>query len=113
MNTPITFNGILIVFGTVVAIVAGITAIIAVVKWINSIHDKFQHWDEQDMKIEQLQTDINAKLQDIKTEQYVLTSCMVAVLDGLHQLGANGKVTQARESLDEYMIKATHEMKKD
>ena len=111
MNTPITFNDILFALGILVAIVAGITAIIAVIKWINNAHDRAQKWDNYETEIGELKTDINAKLQDIKAEQYVHTSCMVAVLDGLQQLGANGKVTQARETLDEYMNRATHEVK--
>lgn len=109
MNTPITLNGILLTLGTIAAIVAGITAIYAVVKWINANHDRCQKWDSYEMKIEELQTDINEKLQQIRTEQYVLTDCMSAVLDGLHQLNCNGKVTEARSSLDEYLNKRAHE----
>ena len=109
MNTPITFNGILGALAIIVAIVAGIAAIIAIVKWINNAHDRAQKWDNYGMKIDELQTDINSKLQQIRTEQYILTDCMSAVLDGLHQLHCNGKVTEARSSLDEYLNKRAHE----
>ena len=110
MNTPITFNGILIVFGTIVAIVAGITAIIAVIKWINAYHDRCQKWDSYDMKIEDLKKDINGSLREIKDEQYVLTNCMLAVLDGLQQLGANHGVTEAYKDLAKHINKEAHKV---
>lgn len=120
MNTPITLTSILTIFGILVAIVGGVTAIIALVKWINNIHDRVQKWDEYDMKIanveksmSDLHTDIDGKLQQIRAEQYVLTDCMVAVLDGLQQLGCNGKVTQAKNNLANYMNEKAHEMKKE
>lgn len=98
MNTPITFNSILAVLGVIAAIVAGATAIWAIVKFININHDRCQKWDSYDIR-----------LQQIRTEQYILTDCMSAVLDGLHQLHCNGKVTEARSNLDEYLNKRAHE----
>lgn len=109
MNTPITFNGILAVLGVIAAIVAGATAIWAIVKFININHDRCQKWDSYDMKIEELQTNLDGKLQQIRTEQYILTDCMSAVLDGLHQLHCNGKVTEAKANLDDYLNKRAHE----
>ena len=109
MNTPITFNGILGALAILVAIVAGIAAIIAIVKWINNAHDRAQKWDNYGMKIDELQTDLNARLQQIQDEQYILTDCMSAVLDGLHQLKCNGRVTEAKASLDNYINKRAHE----
>jgi Pyruvate/2-oxoacid:ferredoxin oxidoreductase gamma subunit len=40
-----------------------------------------------------------------KEESVILIKSTFAMLDGLHQLGANGPVTQARENLQEYIIK--------
>lgn len=108
MDTPITFNGILVVLGIIVAIVAGITAIIMIVKWITGLHDKVQKWDGYEKTMENCQTDIDAKLQQLQAEQCMLTYCMMAVLDGLHQQGCNGKVTEAREKLDKYLNKTVH-----
>lgn len=48
---------------------------------------------------------------DMKEEQCMLTYCMMATLDGLHQLGANGPVTEARDALDKFMNKQAHEVK--
>ena len=111
MNTPITFNGILAVLAIIVGIVAGITAIIVVVKWINNAHDRAKKWDEYGMKIEDLRTDLNGSLREIKDEQYVLTNCMLAVLDGLQQLGANHGVTDAYNELQKHINKEAHDKK--
>lgn len=115
MNTPITFNGILGVLAIIVAIVAGITAIIAVVKWITGVHDKMKAWDDNAVQIRNLeakmndrQTDIEARLQEIRAEQCLMTSSMLAVLDGLKQLNCNGNVTKAYQELEAYINEQAH-----
>lgn len=40
-----------------------------------------------------------------KEDTEMLTRAMFACLDGLHQMGANGPVTQMRNELEEYIIK--------
>ena len=116
MNTPFTMNGILSVFAVIVAIVAGITAIIAVIKWITGVHDRMKTWDGYAVQIRDLearmtdrQTDIEAKLQEIKAEQYILTSSMLAVLDGLKQLNCNGNVSRAYNDLEQYINEKAHD----
>lgn len=112
MNTPITFNGMLAALAVVVAIVAGITAIIAIIKWITGAHDKMKAWDNYAVQIQNIEaqikdqrTDIEAKLQEIQAGQCILTSSVLAILDGLKQQGCNGKVTQAHADLEEYLIR--------
>ena len=53
----------------------------------------------------------DAELQEIREEQCVLVYGMLACLDGLKQLGANGNVTKAHDALDKHINKAAH--KKD
>ena len=113
MNAPITFNGILAVLAIIVGVVAGITAIIAVVKWINNAHDRAKKWDEYGMQIDDLRKDIKSNLREIKDEQYVLTNCMLAVLDGLQQLGANHGVTEAYKNLANHINKEAHDVSKE
>ena len=60
-------------------------------------------------KIDELQCDHDAKMQEMKSELYILTECMAAVLAGLHEQGCNGKVSQAQSMLDEYLRKRAHE----
>lgn len=117
------------------ALIMGFWGFIKVVKEIvNNItarHDREQKWDEMvqnvqgerdkiylrydaklaemEHKIETNHSDTEAKLQEVRTELLILTDCMAAVLDGLHQQGCNGEVTKAREKLDKYMRARAHE----
>ena len=115
MTEPITLQGILTILGLIVAIVAGCTAIGAIIKWITGVHDKMQQWDGYEQKMHELearmsdhQTDIEARLQEIRTEQEILTSSMLAVLDGLQQLKCNGNVTKAHTALEQYLNDRAH-----
>lgn len=101
------------------------------IKDITARHDREQKWDEMvqnvqeerdkiyeryDNKLGEMETkiddnhaDTEAKLQEVRSELLILTDCMAAVLDGLHQQGCNGKVSEARENLDQYMRNRAHE----
>ena len=50
----------------------------------------------------------NKEIVKIKGEQTLIFYATRACLDGLHQLGANGKVTEAIEKMDKYINKAGH-----
>lgn len=58
--------------------------------------------------LEMMQSETDAKLQEIRAEQEMITMCMRAVLDGLHQLNCNGPVTDASKKLDEYLNAKAH-----
>jgi hypothetical protein len=45
----------------------------------------------------------------IKEEQCILCYGLLATLDGLRQLGANGNVTKAHEALERHLNKSAHE----
>ena len=97
---------------------------------VNERHDREQKWDdtatnlqkarEEDVcqydaklaEIKKTQEDIRAefdgKVQEVKAEQYIIVECLRAVLDGLHQQGCNGKVSEALETLDSYMVERAH-----
>lgn len=61
-------------------------------------------------KIDTLTKNTEQKSSDTKEELCMLTYCMQAVLEGLHQQGCNGPVTEAREKLSKYVNKAAHHM---
>lgn len=61
--------------------------------------------DEIESKLEENYTETEAKIQEIQSEIFILTECMRAVLDGLHQQGCNGEVSKTREKLDSYLVK--------
>ena len=57
---------------------------------------------------EEIRTDFEAKVQELKAEQLIIVECLRAVLDGLHQQGCNGKVSEAINTLDDYLIERAH-----
>lgn len=40
-----------------------------------------------------------------REQTHVLTRGVLAALDGLHQLGANGNVTKSLQDIEDYMVK--------
>lgn len=99
MDTAITVSALMDFLKFVVAIAGFITASLVLLRTITDRHDREQKWDKCETEIKQ-----------VKEEQYVLTFCMRGVLDGLHQLNCNGKVTEAKDKLEEYMSKRAHEV---
>lgn len=50
----------------------------------------------------------DAEINSIKSEQQVICYALLACLDGLKQLGANGNVTKAHDALDKHLNKSAH-----
>ena len=50
-----------------------------------------------------------AEISNIKKEQCLICYCMLATLDGLKQLGANGNVSDAYRKLEKHLNKSAHE----
>ena len=92
------------IVGIIVAVVGGLKAVEWLYGKLTNAHDRAQKWDEYEDK----DKDINSKIQQIQAEQCMLTYCMMATLDGLHQLGCNGKVTEARTKLDKFINQQAH-----
>ena len=77
--------------------------------------DQEQKWKEYDKRITDIQTQINdkhcdtdAKIQEMRSELCLLTYAMMGALDGLKQLGCNGKVSEAREKIDKHLNQQAH-----
>jgi hypothetical protein len=96
-SITLTIDQLLKVIAAMVAIWGGYKVLLELVDRINAKHDQVQKWDEYDKQIKQ-----------IKEEQCLLSFCMLATLDGLKQLGADGKVTEARDKLDKHLNKIAH-----
>lgn len=97
MDASITIGQVLEIVGIMVALWGGVKVIKEIVHSITEKHDQIQKWEEYDQKIK-----------EIKDEQCILTQSMLATLDGLKQLGCNGKVTEARDKLNEYLNAQAH-----
>ena len=78
-------------------------------KELKDLRDEFKEsYTDLQKQIDDNHTDTEAKIQEVRAELYILTECMQGVLDGLHQLNCNGKVTEAQEKLDSYLNKRAH-----
>lgn len=63
--------------------------------------------------VERRNKEVDKKLKDMESEQCMQTYVLEAVLDGLHQLGCNGKTTEASEKLSEFINKKAHNQDKN
>lgn len=99
MDASITIRQLMEAIAVLVAIWGGYKVILEIVERINTKHDQIQKWDEYDRQIKA-----------IKKEQCLLTFGMLATLDGLKQLNCNGKVTEARDKIDQHLNKIAHEV---
>ncbi len=90
-ETLITFAGLV----TAVGVIMGAF-------WkIHQILTKFE-------KVQEHNDEVDKKLKDMEAEQCMQTYVLEAVLDGLHQLGCNGKTTEASEKLSKFINKKAH-----
>lgn len=102
-----------------------------IVEAINKRHDKEVAWDKAtadlektrkeitdryDERLDELEamindnhTDTEAKMQELKADILILTKSVSAILDGLKQQGCNGKVTEAKENLEKYLMDKAYE----
>ena len=62
--------------------------------------------DRYDTKLLEMQTDTDAKLQEIRSDIAILAEAIRAILEGQIEQGCNGPVKQAKEKLDHYLIES-------
>lgn len=65
--------------------------------------------EEIEKRIDENHTDTEAKIQELRAELFILTECMQAVLEGLHEQGCNGMVSEQRKKLTEYLNERAHD----
>ena len=126
----VTFDDLVKIAVVLMALWGFYKVIMEIVKAITARHDREQKWDDtannlrkerqDDMchyneqltdirnQQDEIRIDFEAKVQEVKAEQYVIVECLRAVLDGLHQQGCNGKVSEAIETLDDYLLARAH-----
>lgn len=82
--------------------IAGVVALIfKIVRWVD--RQKQQDAELQTLKITH-DTDMGA----LQEELTIICYALLAALDGLKQLGANGNVTHAHELLDKHLNQKAH-----
>jgi hypothetical protein len=85
---------------------------IAAVGGIMALIFKFVHWvdrqQEQDAELQLLKAIHEADMESLQEELTVVCYALLACLDGLKQLGANGNVTHALDALDKHLNQKAH-----
>lgn len=76
-------------------------AVLAALSAFGTIGYKIIKWVQEQQK----QTE---EIKSIKDEQCMMNYVMFACLDGLKQLGCNGKVTEAHEKLQKHLNEQAH-----
>lgn len=126
----VTFDDLIKIAVVTMGIWGFCKVVIEIVKAITARHDREQKWDataedirkeraddmeqfnkrltEISERQEEISIDFEAKVQELKAEQLIIVECLRAVLDGLHQQGCNGKVSEAINTLDDYLIERAH-----
>ena len=79
-----------------------IGSVIAVYKLYDKLLDRV---DKLEDKISELESELNR----VKKEDTLVIFALRACLDGLHQKGCNGKVTDAIKMIDKHINKAAHD----
>ena len=83
---------------TIITLASLITAVGAIFTVIFKIHKWFLKQEKQDIEI-----------RNLKAEQRIICTGVLACLDGLEQLGCNHSVPKAKEKLEEHINKAAHQ----
>ena len=87
-------------------IIGAVSLILSVIIGGYKLYDKLI--DRMD-KLENKVNDLEAELNRVKKEDALVIYALRACLDGLHQQGCNGKVTEAINTLDKHINKAAHD----
>ena len=87
------------------ALIGAISAIVACLykffKWVDN-------QQAQDKKLDELEKTHEKDIGEIREELCLLCFAQLATLDGLHQLGANGNVSEAHSKLEKHINKKAH-----
>lgn len=78
-----------------------VTAIFKLVHWVD-------RQKEQDKELLEIKESHDHDNQAVEEELTVICFGLLAALDGLKQLGANGNVTKAHDALEKHMNKKAH-----
>ena len=83
---------------TVITMASLITAIVSIFTLIFKVHNWYLKQEKQD-----------ADIKNLKDEQRIICTGVLACLDGLEQLGCNHSVPIAKEKLEEHINEVAHQ----
>lgn len=93
---------------TFILIVSAISSLVALVGFLWTIFKFVNRQNEQDKEIAKLKETVETEVSSIRKELQVITYGMLSALDGLKQVGANGEVTKAYETLQRHINGEAH-----
>lgn len=110
LGADLNINVIIISTATLISALGVIAAFLkSAEKFINRPKENKESMEElkseTNKKFEKVEKDIKG----IKKEQVVQTKCLLAIMDGLKQLGCNGEVTEAKNELSDYLLSQAHD----
>lgn len=94
-------NEIILIGAVILALGNIISAAVAIVKW----RDKKKKEKEKTAQLDEKQDEA---IKELKKEQTLLCYAVTACLDGLHQQGCNGQVTDALNRMSKYLNQQAH-----
>lgn len=99
-------GNISLIISIIIGIITILGFILAAHKWVikQELHDK-----EQDKKFDSFKENINERIDIMNVENQVICYGLLACLDGLKQLGANGNVTKAHDKLEKHLNDRAHQ----
>ena len=101
MQLTITVQSIITAFAFISAVIGLIALFVKLVRWVDKQKEQSAEIEKQKQVHEK---DINS----INTELTVICYTLLAALDGLKQLGANGNVTDAYNKLEKHLNTQSH-----
>ena len=102
MNITITWQSIITAAAIVGAIVALVSYVSKVVRWVDK-------QTKQDEAINQLRQHHEEDMKIIKEEQAIIVYGVLACLKGLREQGCNGPVKEAIGNIEEYLNQKAHQ----
>ena len=102
MQIMITWQSIITASAVVGAVVALIAYFARVIRWVDK-------QNEQDLKIQKLESHHEADVASLKEEQTLLVYGILACLKGLKEQGCNGPVTEAINKYEKYLNQKAHQ----
>ena len=91
---------------TIIGVAGLISAVGVIIGLVINTYKQIEKWNAYDTQIK----DVGKEISALKTEQYLQIQTERAIIDGLHQLGCNGRTTEAAEKLDDYLARKSHDV---
>lgn len=94
---------------TIIKLAALIGALTTIFILVKKVLAQMEQPKKNEGDIKALRDEHKKDIEAIQKEQQLICFCLLATLDGLKQLGANGDVTKAHNRLQNYLNNTAHE----